>query len=425
MDRPQRPAASSTPTNLDGPSTHEPRPLTERLGYLNLTERDADRLRKLLPLFDQHATVMVEEFYTHLFGFQTAAKFLGDPQLVTRLKQLQQEHFRSLFDAQWDDDYAQRRRQVGQAHADVGIDPELFLGAYNQYMRSCFERFIGRDKAASPAMIESLMSLLKVVFLDLGLTLDSYFAQSTQAMRQVLDMYWKANIELRQFAALASHDLKTPLATVANLCDEALDEFGDQMPPGARELIAAARQRSFRMGTMLDELLATTVSLGEQDSLGPISTEDVLAEAIDRVKPTLEKKQIKLELPEEMPRVWGNRVRLRESFYNLLSNAAKFIERKPGRITIELIDHGTEYEFTLADNGPGIPREELERIFAPFRRLAIHRDHPGSGLGLYFTKTMIEHQQGRIWVESEVNVGSTFHIVLLKPGLSENGMIET
>jgi signal transduction histidine kinase len=424
MERTNRPS-QSTPTNLDTPPSPDDRTLDERLAYLNLGPEDAERLRTLRPHFDRQAASMVEEFYDHLFSFPTAAKFLGDDQLVARLKRLQHEHFRSLFDAQWNESYAQRRRQVGQAHADVGIDPELFLGAYNQYMRSCFLRFIGTDKPATPEMIDALMSLMKVVFLDLGLTLDSYFAQSTQTMRHVLDMYWKANIELRQFAALASHDLKTPLATVANLCDEALDEFGDQMPPGARELISAAKQRSFRMGTMLDELLATTVSLNEQDSLGPIETEDSLAEAIDRVKPTLEKKQIKLELPEQMPRVWGNRVRLRESFYNLLSNAAKFIERKPGRIAIELIDHGNEYEFTIADNGPGIPREELERIFAPFRRLAMHRDHPGSGLGLYFTKTMIEHQQGRIWVDSHVGQGSTFHIVLLKPGIPEIGTIET
>jgi len=114
-------------------------------------------------------------------------------------------------------------------------------------------------------------------------------------------------------------------------------------------------------------------------------------------------------------------VRLCESFYNLLSNAAKFIERKPGRIVIDLETRDDEYEFRVSDNGPGIPRDELERIFAPFRRLSIHRDRPGSGLGLYFTKTMLEHLRGRIWVESQVGEGSTFHVVLMKPENIEVG----
>lgn len=410
---------------LSPPLPNTERSLDERLAYLNLSATDVARLHALLPEVDKRAASMAQAFYAHLLRFPMAAKFLADAELVERLKQLQQEHFRSLFEADWDDNYAERRRQVGQAHADVGIDPELFLGAYNQYMQECFVQFQSADGTLTRERVTTLQSLLKVVFLDIGLTLDAYFAQSTQAMRQVLDMYWKANIELRQFAALASHDLKTPLATVANLCDEALDEFGEQMPAGARELIAAAKQRSFRMGTMLDELLATSVSLHEQDDLQPIDTEGVLAEAVDRVKPILEKKQIRLELPERCPRVWGNRVRLRESFYNLLSNAAKFIECKPGRIAVEVVERSQEFEFTIADNGPGIPREELDRIFAPFRRLAIHRDKPGSGLGLYFTKTMIEHQRGRIWVNSQVGEGSTFHIVLLKPGIAELGTVET
>jgi signal transduction histidine kinase len=66
----------------------------------------------------------------------------------------------------------------------------------------------------------------------------------------------------------------------------------------------------------------------------------------------------------------------------------------------------------FADNGPGIPPEERERLFAPFRRLAMHRDRPGSGLGLYFTKNLVTQLGGRIWVESEPGAGSRFHVQL-------------
>lgn len=412
VDNAPKPSHPATPVSVAPPD----RPLLDRLAYLNLTEADAQRLRGLLDPFERSAEAMVEAFYAHLFRFPNSARFLADPALVERLKQLQREHFQSLFTAHWDEAYAQRRRQVGLTHADMGIDPEMFLGAYNQYVQHCFARFLAGQPGVPQPMIEALKSLLKVVFLDIGLALDSYFSQSTQTLRQVLDMYWKANIELRQFAQLASHDLKTPLATVANLCDEALDEFGAEMPADARQLIEQARQRTFRMGDMIDELLATTVTLGDGESLEEVATEGVLAEAIDRIRPTLDKKQIVLEISDTLPVVWGNRVRLRESFYNLLSNAAKFIERRPGRITVGVENRPPEWLFSVADNGPGVPPEECERIFAPFRRLPVHRDQPGSGLGLYFTKTMVEHQGGRIWVESTPGEGSTFFIALQKPG---------
>src|SRR6185369_2280265 len=101
-----------------------------------------------------------------------------------------------------------------------------------------------------------------------------------------------------------------------------------------------------------------------------------------------------------LPWLRGHPVKIREAFYNLLSNAAKFIDKRPGRIEITATIDGADCVFCVADNGPGIPQEELTRIFAPFRRLPMHHDRPGSGLGLYFTKNLIEQQSGRIWVEA-------------------------
>ena len=109
---------------------------------------------------------------------------------------------------------------------------------------------------------DKTVSLLKVIFLDIGLTLDAYSEQATHGLRQALELLLKANAELRQFAHLTSHDLKTPLATVANLCDETIDEFGAEMPQEARKLIEAVRNRVFRMSATIDDLLSSTISTG-------------------------------------------------------------------------------------------------------------------------------------------------------------------
>ncbi len=384
--------------------------LPQRMRFLDITKADAARVQPLLAHFREFADQFVEEFYRHLFAFDETAQFLKDPDLVVRLKRSQQEHLESMLEASWDQAYVQQRLRVGNAHAESGIEPQFFLGAYNQYIQR-FVRYLAADRHVEEPLLEQVLSLVKVILFDIGLTLDAYFLHSTERLRSALDMLLKSNTELRHFAQLTSHDLKTPLATVANLCDEALDEFRSEMPEGACHLIEAAKQRTYRMSAMIDELLAVT-SDEAMESTEELSSVTVLEEALERVKPVLAQKGIIVQVAEGLPRVWGNRVRLREAFYNLLSNAAKFTDTRPGRIWVGFQANDQQCVFEIADNGPGIPREELERIFVPFRRLPAHRDRPGSGLGLYFTKNLIEQQGGKVWAESEVGQGSRFFVQL-------------
>jgi signal transduction histidine kinase len=244
------------------------------------------------------------------------------------------------------------------------------------------------------------------------LTLDAYFDQLTQNLRQALDLVVSANAELRQFAQLTSHDLKTPLATVANLCDEALDEFGAEIPNEASELIQAARNRVFRMSATIDELLASTVRGTDDGSNEEFSSQELIEELLDELRRDMRDKEIHVRVQADLPRIVGNHVRIRAAFYNVLSNAVKFIDKRPGRIVISAEQSEHECVFSIADNGPGIAREELVRIFLPFRRLRGATGASGSGLGLYFTKSLVEQQDGRIWAESVVGEGSRFCIAL-------------
>ncbi len=386
--------------------------LNERLAFLDLSEKDADRLRGMIARFAPYADEVVESFYRHLYSFDATARLLSDPQLVARLKKAQREHFASLLEAEWDESYVEQRQRVGQAHAEVELDPHLFLGAYNQYVQNCFKHFAAEFGPEASDCANQILSLIKVVFLDIGLTLDAYFYQATIKLRQALDMYWKANHDLRQFAQLTSHDLKTPIATVANLCEETLDEFGERMPDEAADLIATARERTFQISRIIDELLESTLTFQSEDARDEVSSQAIICEAVERVRPELDKKKIKVKLPESFPYVWGNKSRLREAFYNLISNAAKFIEGNHGHIEIAVKVDNEHCEFTVIDDGPGIPEEDLTKIFAPFRRLRTHANHPGTGLGLYFAKHIIEDEGGRIWAESAFGHGSEFHVML-------------
>jgi len=393
--------------------------LEERLAYLEIDEADRARLRALAPVLNARGAAFVETFYRHLFAFEETGRFLRDPELVERLKVAQQAHLESMLDAEWNEEYVDRRYRVGDAHAQVGISPTIFLGAYNQYLQFCLRELSEHLTGPGLECAQQMLSLQKAVFLDVGLTLDAYFSQATQSLRQALDLVYQANADLRQFAQLTSHDLKTPLATMANLCDEALDEFRDSMPAEAAGLIESARNRAFRMSTTIDELLHSSMSLHSDAPRDVVDSKQTMNEAIEQIRPILEQKKIKLNLSDRLPRVLGDRARIREIFYNLLSNAVKFSDKRHGRIDVDCTRRDGDCIFSIADNGPGIPAEELARVFVPFRRLPNHRSIPGSGLGLYFAKTMAEQQQGRIWVESEVGTGSRF-CVLLKAAPDES-----
>ncbi len=390
--------------------------LAHRLEFLQMSSADRQRLREIAPLINAGGEQFVERFYSHLFAFPETARFLQDPILVERLKRMQQAHLESMLEDEVDEAYVERRRRVGDVHAQVGITPQMFLGAYNQYLQYGLRQMASSRDVLLPDFVEEVLSLLKAIFLDVELTLDAFFAQATSNLRQALDMLFRANTELRQFAQLTSHDLKTPLATVANLCDETLDEFGPQMPDEACRLIEMAKQRTYRMSAMIDELLELSIPVDDLKASGPIDTHQVIAEAIERMAPEIDQRKIAISLASSLPPVWGNRVRLREAIFNILSNAVKFVDKQPATIKIYAEISNETCKLAVADNGPGIPPEELDRIFSPFRRLKTHQDRPGSGLGLYFARSLIEQDGGRVWAESQLGIGSVFYIELKHKG---------
>ncbi len=157
------------------------------------------------------------------------------------------------------------------------------------------------------------------------------------------------------------------------------------------------------MSDTIDELLETSISLQSKDNEQLVLLERPFQEALDRVRPMIEAKGIELHAMPLNVSVIGNHVKLREAIYNVLSNAAKFTPADTaGKITVSIELRDGLCLLIITDTGPGIPPEELQHIFIPFRRLRMHRDEPGSGLGLYFTKSLIEQMQGKVTAYSKL-----------------------
>jgi signal transduction histidine kinase len=385
--------------------------LATRAAFLQITASDCERVRALGPKFRAFADEFVERFYAHLFSHPQTAAFLKDPELVARLKRTQKQYFESLVEGRLDAAYVDERRRIGMAHAAAGLEPQWFLGAFNQYVQHCFRYFAQHDRDLED-YVESTLSLLKFIVLDVGLALDAYFARTTEQLRTALELLAQSNAALKEYAQLVSHDLKTPLATVAGLCEECLDEFGAQVPDEARRMIDQARSRTMKMKGMIDELFAISEAAAKPSQRSRVSMRGLIDDVLERLRLELGPREIEIIVPDQLPDVYAHPGRIREVFYHLLSNAVKYMDKEPGSIRLTTELRGTNQVFCVSDNGPGIGEEDLAKIFAPFRRLQQHRDRPGSGLGLYFVKTIVEEQGGRVWADSTLGEGSRFYVAL-------------
>ncbi len=395
--------------------------VSTRLAYFRLTPSDLEALEELAPLFDAYLDEFVDDFYDHLQRFPQTARFLRTPGLIEHLKQSQKAYFRSLFSREAGEEVVQHRKKIGDKHAEVGLDPAWFLGAYALYLDFCLDRLAQEGKLPE-TFAHPLRTLLKRILFDISLTLDAYFARTTDQLRFALDMLQKSNTELKDFARLVGHDMRTPLATILGLCDETLDEYGDELPKGACELIEEARAQTRRLAHLLHELVSIGTASGDVSARENVSPERIIEQVLDRLRGIIEERNVVVHIEKPLPRVRTHPGRLREIFYQVLSNAVKFSLGNPPEVRIRATEGEDMHTFYVEDTGPGIEPEYIDLMFTPFWRHPRHRNTSGTGLGLYFLRTMVEEQGGTVEVKSEPGKGTCFAISL--PASSETYRVE-
>jgi len=223
-----------------------------------------------------------------------------------------------------------------------------------------------------------------------------------------------SNIELEQFAYIASHDLQEPLRMVTGFLGQIDKKYSDNIDQKGKEYIHYAVDGASRMKQIIADLLEYS-RVGKKDlHYESFDVGDVIDEVITLNKPMFAENKVTI-FKGKMPVIKASKPLIRQVFQNLLANAAKY--RKPGEanlITIGYEDKMDFFEFSISDTGIGIQPDQLERIFVLFQRLHSRDQYSGTGIGLSVCKKIVENHGGRIWATSEPGQGSTFYFSLKK-----------
>ncbi len=219
-----------------------------------------------------------------------------------------------------------------------------------------------------------------------------------------------------EFIDNLSHELRTPLTTVSLLAETLAADAGS-LPPKAAERVAKIEVETGHLVQMVDELLDLSRI---ESGIAPEAVDDIdlgsLAVAtVERIRLFAERQGVDLEVhaPPVVPPVRGDRERIGQALLNLLHNAVKF-SPAGSVVKVEIIPAETEVVVAVEDHGQGIPRTALPRVFERFYKVdrARTRGAGGTGLGLSIARHVVEAHGGRIWVESEDGVGSTFSFAI-------------
>ena len=241
---------------------------------------------------------------------------------------------------------------------------------------------------------------------------------TAQMLAKTTNVLRKRNQELDQFAYVVSHDLKAPLRAIANLSSWIEEDLSDSMTEDTLHQMNLLRGRVHRMEGLIEGLLQYSRVGRIEVPSEMVKVEKLLAEIIDSLAPP---PGFEVKVEPGMPTFVTEKLALQQVFSNLISNAIKHNRSESGHVKISVKELDEFYEFSVADDGPGIAPQYHEKVFVIFQTLEARDKVENTGIGLSMVKKIVEGQGGTISLESAEGEGATFLFTWPKQPISKDG----
>ena len=231
------------------------------------------------------------------------------------------------------------------------------------------------------------------------------------------------------FMSSVTHELRSPMTAVKGYVNLILDGKAGPMSEKQREYLTIVRNNTARLGRFINDILdLAKIEAGMMEiKPEPMSVREVANEILTLLRAIADQKNIKLivDVPESIPQIMADRDRIGQIITNLVGNSLKFTP-DGGSVTVKGVEEGEFLKMAIIDTGIGIPKEYIGKIFNKFEQVSEHKQKvktaKGTGLGLAIARGLIIGHGGKIWIESEVDKGTTFFFTLNKKGGGKDGV---
>lgn len=286
------------------------------------------------------------------------------------------------------------------------VEPEILTGKVKVFLNLHHQQKLVERQARE---LEKKMTELNAVLKQLQ--------DKEKLLKKQATELKNVNQELQDFAYIVSHDLKAPLRAIGSLANWISADYAEKFDDDGRKQMNLLIARVKRMHDLINGVLQYS-RLGRcREAVSLVDLNITVHEVLDLIAPP---DNFDVQVETHLPQIWCEKTRIAQVFQNLVSNAVKYIDKPAGRIQIGAAEHENDWEFYVRDNGPGIDKKHFQKIFQIFQTLNPRDEIESTGVGLTSVKKIVEMYQGKVWLDSEIGVGSTFYFTLPKNRTAEN-----
>tara|TARA_R110002033_G_scaffold30064_4_gene66956 strand:- start:5736 stop:6695 length:960 start_codon:yes stop_codon:yes gene_type:complete len=218
-----------------------------------------------------------------------------------------------------------------------------------------------------------------------------------------------SNQGLQEYAHIVSHDLKSPLRSISALATWLSDDYKDVLDESGRQNLDLMQEKVASMDKLIHGILEYSTANSSALDDSKVNLNEVITDIGETIYIP---DHVKLVIPKPLPTIMADRIKVHQVFQNIIGNAVVHIEREEGLVEVLCKDDGEFWQFTISDNGVGIPEEYHKKIFDIFQ--SIGNNERSTGIGLSIVKKIVDRYQGNVWVDSVVGEGTQFHFTIKK-----------